>query len=625
MPEIKKQTLPFQAEVKQLLDLMVHSLYSNKEIFLRELISNASDAADKLRFESLNNPDLLITNEEFKIWVQINKNNNTISIRDNGIGMSKDDIINNLGTIAKSGTREFLNTLTGDVAKDSKLIGQFGVGFYSSFIVSKKVEVITKKAGLDHKAIKWSSNCDGQYTIEDINEQDRGTEVILHLKSEEKEFISEWKIRQIIVKYSDHITLPIIMKNDKTGECETINKATALWTLAKNDITDQQYEELYKHIAHDFESPLIWSHNRVEGKSEYISLIYIPSKAPFDLWTAYKSRGLKLYVNRIFIMDDAEQFLPNYLRFVRGIIDSNDLPLNISREILQGSKIINNMRNALVKRILLTIEKLSIKNLDKYKIFWKEFGKVIKEGPAEDFGNKEIIANLLRFSSTYINKEEQNVSLKDYVSRMRKGQEKIYYVAADSFETAQSSPNLEVFKDRNFEVLLLIDRVDEWLMMHLTEFNNIKFQSVTKGGVNFDKSSDISDKKNALDYKELENNYQPILLKIKKLFEQRVKNVRLTKRLTSSPACIVVDDNDMAPQMSRIMQAAGQEAPKSKPILELNPHHKIVKKLIKIRCDDEFKNWSALLLDQAILSEGGYLKNPAEFIKRINGLMLNIK
>jgi len=622
MEKDKKEVLSFKAEVKQLLDLMVHSLYSNKEIFLRELISNASDAADKLRFEALNNPKLLINNDEFKIWIKIDKSKNTISIKDNGIGMSKQDVINNLGTIAKSGTKEFLNTLTGDVAKDSKLIGQFGVGFYSSFIVSKKVEVITKKAGSKiNDGVKWVSGCDGIYSIESHDKSERGTEIILHLKPDEKEFINEWKLRQVIVKYSDHITLPIVMENDKTKEYETINKATALWTVNKNDITNKQYEELYKHIAHDFEPPLIWSHNKVEGNNEYISLIYIPSKAPFDLWTAYKSRGLKLYVNRIFIMDDAEQFLPNYLRFIRGIIDSNDLPLNISREILQGSKIINNMRSALIKRILLTIEKLSIKNFDKYKIFWHEFGKVIKEGPAEDFGNKEIIANLLRFASTYTDKEEQNISLKNYISRMKKGQNKIYYIAADSFETAKNSPNLEIFRDQQFEVLLLSDRVDEWLMMHLTEFNNIKFQSVTKGGVNI-KDNDSKEDKNKLNYKKLEDNYKPLLLKIQMLFEKRIKKARLTTRLTNSPACIVVDDNDMAPQMSRIMQAAGQEAPKSKPILELNPNHEIIKQLKNTSDDKKFSDYAHLLLDQAILSEGGYLKNPANFIKRINHLMI---
>jgi len=622
MEKDKKEVLSFKAEVKQLLDLMVHSLYSNKEIFLRELISNASDAADKLRFEALYNPKLLINNDEFKIWIKIDKSKNTISIKDNGIGMSKQDVINNLGTIAKSGTKEFLNTLTGDVAKDSKLIGQFGVGFYSSFIVSKKVEVITKKAGSKiNDGVKWVSGCDGIYSIESHDKSERGTEIILHLKPDEKEFINEWKLRQVIVKYSDHITLPIVMENDKTKEYETINKATALWTVNKNDITNKQYEELYKHIAHDFEPPLIWSHNKVEGNNEYISLIYIPSKAPFDLWTAYKSRGLKLYVNRIFIMDDAEQFLPNYLRFIRGIIDSNDLPLNISREILQGSKIINNMRSALIKRILLTIEKLSIKNFDKYKIFWHEFGKVIKEGPAEDFGNKEIIANLLRFASTYTDKEEQNISLKNYISRMKKGQNKIYYIAADSFETAKNSPNLEIFRDQQFEVLLLSDRVDEWLMMHLTEFNNIKFQSVTKGGVNI-KDNDSKEDKNKLNYKKLEDNYKPLLLKIQMLFEKRIKKARLTTRLTNSPACIVVDDNDMAPQMSRIMQAAGQEAPKSKPILELNPNHEIIKQLKNTSDDKKFSDYAHLLLDQAILSEGGYLKNPANFIKRINHLMI---
>lgn len=632
-----KETLGFQAETKQLLHLMVHSLYSNKEIFLRELISNASDAADKLRFLALADPSLYAGDTDLKVWVLFDKDAGTVTVKDNGIGMTRDEVIKNLGTIARSGTAEFIKTLSGDKIKDSKLIGQFGVGFYSAFIVADKVVVRTRKAGVPaDQAVQWTSNGEGQYDVETITKQDRGTEIELHLKEEEKDLLNAWHLRHVINKYSDHITLPVVMHKIKvvdkedpesentadseTLEEETVNRATALWTLPKQEITDEQYIELYKHIAHDFENPLVWSLNRVEGKLEYISLLYIPARAPFDLWSAGKPKGLKLYVQRVFIMDDSDQFLPNYLRFVRGIVDSNDLPLNISREILQSNKTIDSMRSGITKRVLTMLEDLA-QDAEKYKTFWQQFGQVLKEGPAEDFANREQIAKLLRFSSTLTDSAVQDVTLDAYISRMPTGQDKIYYVAADSFNAAKNSPNLEIFRKKGIEVLLLSDRVDEWLMAHLTEFAGKKFQSVAKGGLEL---GELDDKAEAEQQQKLATDLQPLLDKIKTLLSAQVQDVRITRRLTNSPACIVSGEHDMTPQMERLMRAAGQNVPHTKPILELNPEHQMVKKLQSETDSDKFADWAWVLFDQAVLAEGGQLEDPASFVQRLNKLLLEL-
>lgn len=638
-----KETHGFQAEVKQLLHLMIHSLYSNKEIFLRELISNASDAADKLRFESLRNPMLFVEDTDLKVWVDFDKDAKTLTIRDNGIGMTKDEVIQNLGTIAKSGTKEFLQTLTGDKAKDAKLIGQFGVGFYSGFIVADKVTVRTRHAGAKpNEGVEWTSAGEGEYTLENIDKASRGTEVILHLKADEEDFLNSWRLKHIITKYSDHITLPIIMKKEviaepkaegdqgdqkekditppKEPEEEVVNRATALWTLPKSDIKDEQYIELYKHVAHDFEDPLTWSHNKVEGKLEYTSILYIPSRAPFDLWHMGKSRGLKLYVQRVFIMDEAEQFLPHYLRFVRGIIDSNDLPLNISREILQNNRTIDTIRSALVKRILGMLEQLATDDKAKYAKFWKEFGQALKEGPAEDFANKEQIAKLLRFSSTHTNTETQDVSLEDYIARMPSEQKKIYYVSAETFNAAKNSPHLEIFRKKGIEVLLLSDRIDDWLTSHLTEFKEKQFQSVARGGLDL---GEMEDKTLDEKYKAAEGDYSETVKKMKEVLGERVKEVRLSKRLTDSPACVVLDDNDMTTQMEKILRAAGQAVPKHKPILELNPDHSMIQRLKTESDKTRFNDWTELLFDQAVLAEGGQLDDPASFVKRLNTLLLS--
>ncbi len=633
-----KETLGFQAETKQLLHLMVHSLYSNKEIFLRELISNASDAADKLRFLALANPNLYENDAELKVWVSFDKDAGTLTIRDNGIGMTREEAIKNLGTIAKSGTADFVKTLTGDKAKDSKLIGQFGVGFYSAFIVADKVTVRTRRAGVPaDQAVQWSSNGEGEFEVETITKAERGSEVILHLKEEEKDMLNAWHLRHIISKYSDHITLPVIMykikvvdpkdevseveaEKSETLEEETVNRATALWTLPKQEITDEQYTELYKHIAHDFEAPLIWSHNKVEGKLEYVTLLFIPARAPYDMWSQNKSRGLKLYVQRVYIMDDSDQFLPNYLRFVRGIIDSNDLPLNISREILQGNKAVDSMRSAITKRVLTMLEDLT-KDAEKYKTFWQQFGQVIKEGPAEDFANREQIAKLLRFATTFTNAEEQNVSLDDYVQRMPSGQDKIYYVAAETFNAAKHSPHLEIFRKKGIEVLLLSDRVDEWLMSHLTEFAGKKIQSVAKGGLEL---GELDDKEAVEQQGKQTTEFQPILDHIKKILGDQIQDARITRRLTSSPACIVSAENDLSPQMERLMRAAGQNVPHTKPILELNPEHVMIQKLQTETDDDRFADWTWILFDQAVLAEGGQLSDPGTFVQRLNKLLLDL-
>lgn len=633
------ETLGFQAEVNQVLDLMIHSLYSNKEIFLRELISNASDAEDILRYESIDNPALMGTDSELKIWVEYDKDAKTLTVRDNGIGMTRDEVIQRLGTIAKSGTKEFLKSLTGDSAKDSKLIGQFGVGFYSSFIVADKVVVNTLKAGVDpFEGVRWISNGQGNYTLEKIIKHTRGTEVILHLKPEEEEFLNAWRLKHIITKYSDHITVPILMKKEKPlheekkdeedniivqedDEEEVVNRATALWTLPKNEITDEQYKELYKHVAHDFEDPLIWSHNKVEGKLEYTSVLFVPARAPYDLWHMSKPRGLKLYVKRVFIMDDAEQFIPHYLRFMRGIVDSNDLPLNVSREILQNSKVIDTIRGALVKRALSMLEQLATDDKEKYAKFWKEFGQALKEGPAEDVVNKEQIAKLLRFASTLSNSDTQDVSLEDYIARMKPGQEKIYYVTADTFNAAKNSPHLEIFRKQGIEVLLLSDRIDEWLMTHLTEFQKKHFQSVMRGGLEL---GDLADKSLDEKCKQAEGELEDTLKKIKEVLGERIKDVRISKRLTDSPACVVVDEQDMSSQMERMLRAAGQQVPKHKPILELNPDHLMIQKMKTEHDKDLFKDWTEVLFDQAVLSEGGQLDDPASFVKRFNSLILAV-
>lgn len=619
-----KEKFGFQTEVKQLLHLMIHALYSNKEIFLRELISNASDAVDKLKFESLKDPMIMVDDPDLKIWVDFNKEARTITVRDNGIGMSKEEVMQNLGTIAKSGTREFLSSLTGDSAKDTKLIGQFGVGFYSAFIIADKVEVITRKAGDPaSSAIRWTSIGEGEYEIEATSKEHRGTEVILHLKPDEDEFLNEWRLKHIITKYSDHIALPIVMMNDKKEE-EVVNRAQALWTLPKSEISDEQYQELYKHVAHDFESPLIWAHNKVEGKLEYTTLLYIPSRAPFDLWQTHKPRGLKLYVRRVFIMDDAEQFLPHYLRFVRGIIDSNDLPLNISREILQSNRVIDAIRTAVIKRVLGMLEQLARDDKEKYQKFWKEFGQVIKEGPAEDFANKEQIAKLLRFSSTINDQETQEVSLEDYIARMKPDQENIYYVTAETFNAAKNSPHLEIFRNKGIEVLLLTDRVDEWLVSHFTEFQGKHLQSVARGNL---ESSDLKDEQDsalAEKHQKAVADFDPILKKMQELLQQNVKEVRLSRRLTSSPACIVVDEKDLSSQMERMLRSAGQKVPENKPILELNPEHFMVKRLKLDEGTARFEDWSHLLLDQAILAEGGQLNDPADFVKRFNSVLVEL-
>jgi len=625
-----KETLGFQAEVKQLLNLMIHSLYSNKEIFLRELVSNASDAADKLRFEALTDKALFENDAELKIRVAFDPKARTITVTDNGIGMSRDEVIANIGTIAKSGTREFFSKLTGDQAKDAHLIGQFGVGFYSSFVVADKVTVVTRRAGLTAEhGVRWESGGAGDYTLETITRQERGTEVTLHLREGEDELANGNRLRTIIRKYSDHITLPIVMKEEEwdkdnsvyrtTSKDQTVNQASALWARAKSDITEEQYHEFYKHVAHDFEAPLAYSHNKVEGRKEFTQLLYIPARAPFDLWDREHRRGIKLYVRRVFIMDDAEQLLPVYLRFVRGVIDSNDLPLNVSREILQESKDIETMRAANVKRVLSMIEDLAENNKEKFAILWKEFGKVIKEGVVEDHGNRERIAKVLRFSSTHTDTDVQEVSLADYVSRMKPEQEKIYFVTAETFAAAKNSPHLEVFRKKGVEVLLMHERVDEWVSQHLTEFEGKKLQSVAKGRLELGKLEDEAEKK---EQEKEEGESKPLLERIKKSLGESVKDVRVTLRLTDSPACLVADEYDLGANFQRLLKSAGQDVPASKPILEINPHHPLVQRLKDESDEARFDDLTKVLFDQSLLAEGGQLEDPAGFVKRLNQLML---
>ncbi|MCP5424199.1 MAG: molecular chaperone HtpG [Gammaproteobacteria bacterium] len=630
--EAHKETLGFQAEVQQLLKLMINSLYSNKEIFLRELISNASDACDKLRFEALTDDALYESDGEVKIRVAFDKDARTITVSDNGIGMNRQEVIDNIGVIARSGTREFLQKLTGDQAKDSHLIGQFGVGFYSSFIVADKVILTTRRAGLGAEhGVRWESSGEGEYTLETVGKSDRGTEIVLHLREGEDEFLDEWRLRSIITKYSDHINLPVIMRVEKpaqdkdsqpTVEEETINRASALWTRPKNEITEEEYKEFYKHVAHDFDEPLLWSHNRVEGKLEYVSLLYIPKRAPFDLWDVNQQRhGVKLYVRRVFIMEDAEELMPRYLRFVRGLLDSNDLPLNISREILQNNKIIDSMRAGSVKKVLGLLENLAKDEPDQYKVFWENFGKVLKEGPGEDFANREQIAKLLRFASTHADNAEQTVSLEDYVGRMKEGQDKIYYITADSFAAAKNSPHLEFFRKKGIEVLLLSERVDEWLVAHLTEFQGKSLQSVAKGALDLDKVASEEEQK---EQKQAEEEYKDLLERIKTTLGDKINQVRLSKRLTDSPACLVADDYAMSSHLERMLREAGQEIPGSKPNLELNPDHFLVRRLNDETNEERFTDWTHLLFGQALLAEGGQLDDPANFIKRLNDLLLEL-
>ncbi len=625
-----KETHGFQAEVKQLLQLMIHSLYSNKEIFLRELISNASDAADKLRFEALTDKALFETDAELKISVAFDPKARTVTISDNGIGMSRDEVIANIGTIAKSGTREFLNNLTGDQAKDANLIGQFGVGFYSAFVVADKVTVITRRAAQPAgSGVRWESDGGGEYTLQAFDKESRGTEVTLHLREGEDDLANGNRLRTIVRKYSDHITLPILMKEEEwdkdnsvyrtTGKDETVNQASALWARSKSDITEEQYHEFYKHVAHDFEAPLSYSHNKVEGRKEFTQLLYIPARAPFDLWDREHRRGIKLYVRRVFIMDDAEQLLPVYLRFVRGVIDSADLPLNVSREILQESKDIEAMRSANVKRVLSMIEDLAENHKDKFATFWKEFGKVIKEGVVEDHANRERIAKIMRFASTHTDTDAQDVSLADYIARMKPEQEKIYFVTAETFASAKNSPHLEVFRKKGVEVLLMADRVDEWVMQHLTEFEGKAMQSVAKGRLELGKLEDEAEKK--AQEKE-ESDSKPLLERIKKALGEGVKEVRVTLRLTDSPACLVADEHDMGANFQRMLKAAGQNMPAAKPILEINPHHALVQRLKDEADEDRFADLAKVLFDQSLLAEGGQLEDPAGFVKRLNALML---
>jgi len=632
-----KETHSFQTEVKQLLNLMVHSLYSNKEIFLRELVSNAADAADKMRFEALSHDEYYENDSELKIRITTDKDAGTLTISDNGVGMNKEEVMQNLGTIARSGTSEFIKQLSKEDKADSNLIGQFGVGFYSSFIVADEVEVRTRRAGESAEAgVSWISKGDGEFSIETIEKNDRGTDIILHLKDDEKEFLEPWRLRSIVSKYSDHVSLPVEMEKMDTGapsededkkeedevvvpEYEVVNKATALWTRAKSDVKEDEYKEFYKHISHDFNEPLTWSHNKVEGKLEYTSLLYLPKTAPMDLWNRDKPRGVKLYVQRVFIMDDAEQFLPVYLRMVRGVLDSNDLPLNVSREILQDKGATQSLRNACVKRALSMLEKLAKSKKEDYQGFWDEFGSVLKEGLAEDFANKDKVAGLMRFASTTNEDATQNVSLADYISRMKPEQDKIYFLVADNYATAKNSPHLEVYKKKGVEVLLMTDRVDEWAMGHLTEFDGKKLQAITQGDLDLGGLESEEDKQ-AVEKANEDNS--DLIGKIKEVLGGKVEDVKISGRLAESPACVVSNDGGMSLQMARMMKAAGQPVPEMKPIFEINAEHQLVDQLSGDLSDDDFKDWVELLFDQAVLSDSGHLDDPAAFTKRLNRLLM---
>ncbi|MCF1427401.1 MAG: molecular chaperone HtpG [Shewanella sp.] len=630
-----QETHGFQTEVKQLLNLMIHSLYSNKEIFLRELVSNAADAADKLRYLALTNDALYEGDGQLRVRISTDSEKRTITIEDNGIGMTRDGVIEHLGTIAKSGTAEFFKNLSGDAARDSQLIGQFGVGFYSAFIVADKVTVRTRAAGDNaNEGVKWESEGEGNFTVETITKNSRGTEITLHLREEEKEFADDWRLRSIITKYSDHISIPVEMWEQGTPEREgpdgdkipateghwkVMNKATALWMRSRSEVTDEEYQEFYKHISHDYADPLIWSHNKVEGNQEYTSLLYIPSKAPWDLWNRDRKHGLKLFVQRVFIMDDAEQFMPSYLRFVQGLIDSNDLPLNVSREILQDNKVTRTLRNALTKRVLGMLEKLAKDDADKYQQFWSEFGQVMKEGPAEDFANKERIAGLLRFSSTHTDSAAPTVSLDDYISRMKEGQKHIYYIVADSYEAAANSPHLELLRKKGVEVLLMSERIDEWLVNHLNEYQEKQLHSVTQGDLDLGAMEDAAEKE---EQEKLAKESESLVERFKTVLGDKVTDVKVTARLTDSPACVVASEGEMSSQMIKLMQAAGQAVPESKPVFELNPAHPLVQRLNEEQDEQAFADWANLILQQALLSEKGSLADPSSFIKLMNNMLL---
>lgn len=630
--ETKKETRGFETEAKQLLHLMIHSLYSNKEVFLRELISNASDAADKLRFEALSKPELFETDSDLKVQIEFDSDAGTITISDNGIGMSREEVISNLGTIAKSGTAQFLSNLSGDQKKDSQLIGQFGVGFYSAFIVASEVEVVTRRAGSPiSDAVRWVSSGEADYSIEAVEKKERGTSITLTLRPEEKEFAQYYRLSNIVKKYADHISIPVLMlkqsfeeenkEEAKAPEFEAVNAAKAMWTRPRNELKDEEYVEFYKHVSHDFEEPLSWSHNKVEGKLEYTGLLYVPSRAPFDLWNRDGARGLKLYVQRVFIMDEAEQFLPLYLRFIKGVVDSNDISLNVSREILQKDPVVDSMRSALTKKSLDMLAKLKKDEPEKYAKFWKEFGQVLKEGPGEDQTNKEKIAGLMLFASTHNSTPNQDQGLSDYVSRMKPEQDKIYYVVADTVNTARNSPHLEIFKKKGIEVLLLSDRIDEWLMSHLMEFDGKKFQDVARGSLDLGKMEDSAEKE---EQEKTEKKFEALTTRIKGQLEGNVKEVRVTHRLTDSPACLVVDDEDMGEQMRRIMEAAGQAMPETKPIFELNPEHPLIVKLDQEQDEERFADLVSIIFDQASLAEGRQLEDPGQFTRRLNKLLLEM-
>ncbi|MDH5183707.1 MAG: molecular chaperone HtpG [Gammaproteobacteria bacterium] len=626
----QKETLGFQTEVKQLLHLMIHSLYSNKEIFLRELISNASDACDKLRFEAVSNDGLYEGDNELNIHISYDKVAKTLTLRDNGIGMSRQEVIDNIGTIAKSGTRQFLDSLTGEQASDANMIGQFGVGFYACFIVADKVSLTTRRAG-ESEAVRWESAGEGDFTLESVEKDSRGTEIVLHLRDGEEEYLDGWRLKNIIHKYSDHITFPIMMPIEApVGESdeeetlvgdEQVNKASALWTRGKNDISDEEYNEFYKHVAHDFEDPLVHLHARVEGKHEYTSLLYVPQRAPYNLYDREHPQGIKLYVKRVFIMDDADNLMPSYLRFIRGVIDSSDLPLNVSREILQSNKVIDSMRSGSVKKVLDMLDKLAKDEPEKYTTFWQQFGKVMKEGPAEDMTNRDRIAKLLRFASTHKDTDEQVVALDDYISRMQEGQEKIYYITADSFNAAKNSPHLEVLRKKGIEVLLLTDRVDEWLMSSLPEFDGKPLVSVTKGELDLGELEDEEEKKQ---HEAIDKDFEALVGKVKEILGDKVKDVRLTHRLTNSPSCLVVDSGDMSANLERLLKEAGHDTAGSKPIFEMNPEHPLVVKLNAMDASERFDDWTHLLFEQALLAEGGQLDDPASFVARLNAMLLEL-
>ncbi|MDN3698772.1 MULTISPECIES: molecular chaperone HtpG [Vibrio] len=626
-----KETRGFQSEVKQLLHLMIHSLYSNKEIFLRELISNASDASDKLRFQALSDSSLYQGEADLGVKLSFSSETNTLTISDNGIGMSRDDVIEHLGTIAKSGTADFFSKLSDDQSKDSQLIGQFGVGFYSAFIVADAVTVRTRAAGLAaDEAVQWHSEGEGDYTIETTTKESRGTDIILHMRDEGKEFLSEWRLREVIGKYSDHIGIPVSIltkvkdeegKETDETEWEQINKAQALWTRNKSDISEEEYQEFYKHVSHDFADPLTWSHNRVEGKNDYTSLLYIPAKAPFDMMNREHKSGLKLYVQRVFIMDDAAQFMPSYLRFVRGLIDSNDLPLNVSREILQDNKVTQSLRSACTKRVLTLLERMAKKDDEKYLSFWKEFGMVLKEGPAEDMANKEKVAALLRFASTHVDSSEQTVGLQSYVERMKEGQDKIYFLTADSYAAAKNSPHLEQFKAKGIEVVLMFDRIDEWLMNYLTEFDGKQFQSITKAGLDLGQFEDEAEKEKQ---KETQEEFKSVVERTQSYLGSRVKEVRTTFKLATTPAVVVTDDYDMGTQMAKLLEAAGQAAPEVKYIFEINPEHELVKRMADEADEQEFGRWVEVLLGQAMLAERGSIEDSSQFLGAINQLLTKV-